>query len=707
MSATSTTTLPAQIVWSVHELDKAVTLLAQRAGLAATGVIPPPHTARSHNLHEWVPILAAQLGIDSRAAYLSYGETLRFLWHTGPVLLPLTSERFVAVLRGGRWRCTLLANDGTTRTFGPSTIRSAVFHTEEGDNHAHISAQVAAVTDPSRREAVYEALRLEYLGHLRCSVAAWQFGRILRGGWFEQLRSSGIMALVALHLGVRFLWYTLFFLALGLLGGSLSTGRVEWTILWAGLLVWLLRIPLAGLSAWVERRLGLRVGMYIKSQLLRGALSLDPDDIAQRGSGAFLFLWSQSEVFLESWLNRGKWFLSSLIFISMAMGVLLLIGDVLSAAFLGAWLVMALVAVWRFVRRYQHLDATYSTMNSKLLERLQGHGTRLVQESDWHSTVDRDLAAYLQQARTLDSRLAFVWVWIPYGAFLLIILALAPDFVLAPQSLAASSNIVNLRFAVLLFTLDQLYYLALALPDVARMSAAWQQTRPLREKAGQNAVAAPVPPSDVEQPLPDQPFLEVQNVSYMYEPNGKAILTQASAFIRGDDNIVLTGASGSGKSTFAQILAGLRDHQGGLVLLHGYDQPTIGTVAWRKHLVLVPQFYANQLFDGSLAFNLLMGRHWPPTAADLHEAEALCRALGLDALLDHMPQGIHQPLGHDGWQLSHGERNRIYIARALLQNPYLVILDESLTALDPDLLRSVSHTVRKHTHALLVISHQE
>ena len=90
---------------------------------------------------------------------------------------------------------------------------------------------------------------------------------------------------------------------------------------------------------------------------------------------------------------------------------------------------------------------------------------------------------------------------------------------------------------------------------------------------------------------------------------------------------------------------------------------------WRQRVVAVPQFHDNHVFTGTLAFNLLMGRHWPPQPADLQAAEALCRALELGPLLDRMPAGVWQLVGETGWQLSHGERSRLYIARALLQVP--------------------------------------
>ena len=65
-------------------------------------------------------------------------------------------------------------------------------------------------------------------------------------------------------------------------------------------------------------------------------------------------------------------------------------------------------------------------------------------------------------------------------------------------------------------------------------------------------------------------------------------------------------------------------------------------------------------------------------------AEAICRDLELGSLLGKMPNGIHQVVGETGWQLSHGERSRVFLARALLQQADVLILDESFAALDPE-----------------------
>jgi ATP-binding cassette subfamily B protein len=78
----------------------------------------------------------------------------------------------------------------------------------------------------------------------------------------------------------------------------------------------------------------------------------------------------------------------------------------------------------------------------------------------------------------------------------------------------------------------------------------------------------------------------------------------------------------------------------------------------------------------------------------------------LSGLLERMPSGMLQIVGESGWQLSHGERSRLYIARALLQNAELVVLDESFAALDPENLRLAFECVRRRARTILAIAHQ-
>ena len=120
---------------------------------------------------------------------------------------------------------------------------------------------------------------------------------------------------------------------------------------------------------------------------------------------------------------------------------------------------------------------------------------------------------------------------------------------------------------------------------------------------------------------------------------------------------------------------------------------------------MAPQAHDNYLVGGSLAFNLLMGRRWPAEPADLAEAETVCRELGLDDLLDRLPAGLHQVVGETGWHLSQGERTRVFLARALLQKPELLVLDESFSALDAENVERAMRCVTNRAQAVLAIAH--
>jgi ABC-type multidrug transport system fused ATPase/permease subunit len=141
------------------------------------------------------------------------------------------------------------------------------------------------------------------------------------------------------------------------------------------------------------------------------------------------------------------------------------------------------------------------------------------------------------------------------------------------------------------------------------------------------------------------------------------------------------------------------------VLFDGLDRETLGAERWRRRIVIAPQFHENHVLMGTFAFNALLGRGWPPRPSDLEAAEQTCRALGLGDLLDRMPAGMQQVVGETGWQLSQGEKSRLYLARALLQGADVVILDESFGALDPATLRQCLAFVLETAPTLLVIAH--
>jgi ATP-binding cassette, subfamily B, bacterial len=185
-------------------------------------------------------------------------------------------------------------------------------------------------------------------------------------------------------------------------------------------------------------------------------------------------------------------------------------------------------------------------------------------------------------------------------------------------------------------------------------------------------------------------------VGYRYPGRDRSALRRTDLQIRAGERLVLAGLSGTGKSTLAALLGGLR-------------QPTTGTLripldaGSRPGVLTVPPADHNHLLLAPLALNLLIGRGWPAGPGDLADAEQVCRALGLGELVDRMPAGLAQIVGETGWQLSAGQRSLVFLARALLQQPDVLILDQTLDALDPATLGTALAVAAGQPGALLVV----
>jgi ATP-binding cassette subfamily B protein len=201
-------------------------------------------------------------------------------------------------------------------------------------------------------------------------------------------------------------------------------------------------------------------------------------------------------------------------------------------------------------------------------------------------------------------------------------------------------------------------------------------------------------------------IIELRSVRFAYPNRDRAVLESANVVIRQGDRVLIEGGSGGGKTTLTSLLAGLRKPSSGLVLVKGVDHHTISELELRKAIASAPQFYKNHVFTGSLAWNLLLGRHWPPSTEDLREARSVCEDLGLGPLVDRMPGGLFQQVGETGWQLSHGERSRVFLARTLLQGADVVLLDETFGALDPATLEQCMAACLRRSPTLMVITHR-
>lgn len=164
----------------------------------------------------------------------------------------------------------------------------------------------------------------------------------------------------------------------------------------------------------------------------------------------------------------------------------------------------------------------------------------------------------------------------------------------------------------------------------------------------------------------------------------------------------LVGPSGSGKSTVAQLVARFWSPQSGVVRVDGIDASEFDEESWLRNVSIV--FQNVTLFDDTVMNNIRIGRE----GATDNEVMAAARAAHCDGFVERLPEGWDTRLGENGAKLSGGERQRISIARALLKDAPIVLLDEATSSLDPEnetlVQEAIGHLVAGKT--VLVIAHR-
>lgn len=195
--------------------------------------------------------------------------------------------------------------------------------------------------------------------------------------------------------------------------------------------------------------------------------------------------------------------------------------------------------------------------------------------------------------------------------------------------------------------------------------------------------------------------IEFEKVSFAYEEN-KAVLHNVSFTAKKGEVIALVGSSGSGKSTIAGLASGFLNPIDGQVKIDGQDLAKVNLRSFRKHLGVVLQ--DDFLYEGTIKENILFPR---PDATD---EEVLIAAKGayVTEFTDRFDDGLDTLIGERGVKLSGGQRQRISIARALLAQPEIVILDEATSNLDTDSERYIQDSlgVLMNNRTTLVIAHR-
>ncbi|HEX2094521.1 MAG TPA: ABC transporter ATP-binding protein [Longimicrobiaceae bacterium] len=698
---------PERLSWPVEELGEAVDLLLAHGGLGSPRRAPPPGPRLPpdpERIGEWLAARTEPHGVEVEPVDTTYAEVDSLLGGSPPALLRLPGEggsRFLALAEGGSRTVTVIAPDRSRVRVPVAALRREVCAALEAPLLPALDRLLDEAAIPRRsRPRVRRVLLEDRLGPRRIG-GCW----LLRPGAGAPPRDLArharlprlLAALLAGHLAQYLLWilgwYTL---GRGALSARLDAGWV------AGWLATLLSIvPLRAAVLHWQGLLGLRSGVLLKTRLLRGALRLPPDQVRRQGAGQLLGRVIDSEAVAMIVAGGGLPALLGSVELAVAAGVLALgAGGPRHALLLAAWITAVTALGWRYGRACRRWTAARLEMTHDLVERMAGHRTRVAQEDPphRHAAEDEQVEGYLRLSAGMDRaavRLLSLGTrgWLPVG-----ILGLLPAFVggeASPGALAVGLGGVLLAW-------QALGRLVPAVVQIVDAAIAWRRVRGVFRAAARKEVpgtygALPASLSGC--------VLEADGLGFRYSRGGRPVVEGVSLKVSAGDRLRVEGPSGAGKSTLASLLAGLREPEAGSLLLGGLDRWTVGAREWRRRVGVVPQFHENHVLADTLAFNVLMGRGWPPSDADLAEAEHLLRELGLGEMLDRMPSGMMQMVGDGGWQLSHGERSRVYLARALLQGAEVLLLDESFAALDPGSLARVLRVVEARAPTLVVIAH--
>jgi ATP-binding cassette, subfamily B, bacterial len=687
------------LIWPSSRAGDAVAALACARRLQSTVDAGALQTGATLEIHAQISVLAASLGLEAEPIKSYYNEVQTLLAQAAGAILEvkvLGETGLLLVVKGGRKWLTLLTPDLHHRRVSTHVISLFL--------RAPLEETLASTLEPllknlpsTRHTNARRALLDTQLAGMSISVG-WLLRSSPGAPFLSQLYRFGLcgraLRLVCAYAVAYGLWICMWWL----IGAAALEGHYDkgWWQAWVLLLISL--VGSQALSNWWQTQFVTGTAALLKRRLMHGALRLDRDQVRREGGGQLLGQVLEAEA-IEN-LALGGGLTAALAAIEVIVTLLVLTYGAAGgahAAVLLLWIGLTAIVVWRYVDKRRTWTTSRLGLTHYLTEQMLGHRTRLVQQpiALWHKGEDDALSHYGEVSKNMDRWAILLTVLVPRGWLIVGLIALAP---------ALFSDGSNISLAVglggCLLGYSALQKCTHGLMQLAAAAIAWDQVA-LMFRAGRSEALSTALPNVAAR---SDTVLVAKDVVFRYHSQRQALVRGVDLQVGHGERILLEGPSGGGKSTLANLVTGLRVPESGLLLLNGLDRQTLRD-AWRRQAVNVPQFHENHIFSESLAFNLLLGRNWPPTPADMEEAETVCRGLGLGNMLERMPSGLWQIIGESGWRLSHGERSRVYLARALLQQAALMVFDESFAALDPENLDRSIKCVIARAPSLIVIAH--
>ncbi|MBF2002116.1 MAG: ABC transporter ATP-binding protein [Synechococcales cyanobacterium M58_A2018_015] len=347
-----------------------------------------------------------------------------------------------------------------------------------------------------------------------------------------------------------------------------------------------------------------------------------------------------------------------------------------------------------FSRRSQNLVSDLSSLMTEVFS-----GIRLVRA---FAAEDYEIERFRQEAeRNRQAKYAAAWlkaVQFPVVGFLYALSVLLLLFLGGWQ--IASGNLTGQQFGSYVVAVTML------IDPIAHLTENYNEFKQGQASTDRIFELLAIQPAVIERTgaielPPVTGKVEYREVCFGYRPN-QPVLQQLNLLALPGEAIALVGSSGAGKSTLVNLLPRFYDPQAGQILIDGIDIRDVTLRSLRRQIGIVPQ--ETILFSGTIAQNIAFGQH----KFDLDAVQEAARVANAHQFISQFPEGYRAWVGERGVNLSGGQRQRIAIARAVLLNPRILILDEATSSLDSESEALVQEALERlmRNRTVFIIAHR-